>query len=115
MCNLLLEQSDYAASNQPEPDPDNRPLTFDDYKECYKAAAFPCEKPLQWWKTRREEYPVLSKMALDLLSIPLMSVECERVFSSAKILLTDSRNGLKEAIIEACTLIRHWLREADLT
>jgi len=53
-------------------------------------------------------------MAPDLLSILLISVECERVFSSAKILLTDSRNGLKEAIIEACTLIRHWFREADL-
>ena len=31
----------------------------------------------------------------------MMSAECERVFSSAKNLITDRRNGLKEDIIEA--------------
>ncbi len=52
-------------------------------------------------------------MALDVLSIPLMSAECERVFSAAKILISDRRNSLKEEVIEACSLLRHWLKAAD--
>src|SRR6266498_2877732 len=76
--------------------------------------ARPYEEPLQWWATHREEFPILSKMALDLLSISLMSAECERVFSLAKNLITDRRNGLKEDIIQACTFLRHWFKEAGL-
>ncbi len=57
---------------------------------------------------------MLLKMALDLLSIPLMSAECERVFSSVKNLITSPRNGLKEDIIEACTLLRHSYKEEGL-
>ena len=50
-------------------------------------------------------------MALDLLSVPLMSAECERVFSAAKILISDKRNRMKDDIIEVCTLLRHWFKE----
>jgi len=46
------------------------------------------------------------------LSTSLISVECERVFLSAKNLITDRRNGLKEDIIQACTLLRYRLKEA---
>jgi hAT family C-terminal dimerisation region len=50
-------------------------------------------------------------MALDLFSIdPMMSAECERVFSSAKNLITDHWN---KDIIEACTLLRHWFRDPE--
>jgi len=41
-----------------------------------------------------------------------MSAECERLFLSAKNLITDRRDELKEDIIQACTLLRHWLKEA---
>jgi len=63
----------------------------DEYDEYLRIPAEPCDKPLEWWAAHRGQFPVLSKMALDLLSIPLMSAECERVFSSAKLLITDKR------------------------
>lgn len=50
-------------------------------------------------------------MALDLLSVLLMSAECEKVFSAAKILINDKRNCMKDDIIEVCTILRHWLKE----
>ena len=50
-------------------------------------------------------------MALDTLSIPAMSAECERIFSSTKKLLTDSRNGLQEEIIEATECLKAWWDE----
>ena len=40
-------------------------------------------------------------MAWDMIAIPAMSSECERVFSSAGRLVTPLRNRLKEDIIEA--------------
>jgi hypothetical protein len=39
-------------------------------------------------------------MALDLLSIPAMSAEVERVFSSVKRLLTSDRNRMNKDSIE---------------
>jgi hypothetical protein len=33
--------------------------------------------PLEWWRRHQGIYPVLSKMAFDLFSIPGMSSECE--------------------------------------
>lgn len=86
----------------------------DEYEEYLSTPARPCDNPLEWWKAYRQEYPWLSQIALDLFSILMMSAEYERVFSSAKTLITDRRNGLKEDIIEACTLLRHWFRETDL-
>ena len=42
--------------------------------------------PLTWWLRdgQRERYPRLSKMAIDIISIPAMSADPERVFSSAR-------------------------------
>ena len=47
-------------------------------------------------------------MALDILAVLPMSDEIERVFSSAKLLLTDRRSHLKMDIIEANECLRSW-------
>jgi hypothetical protein len=48
-------------------------------------------------------------MALDILSIPAMSAEPERLFSSAKITITDRRNRLGIESIEAIECLKSWL------
>ncbi|EXU94577.1 hAT family dimerization domain protein [Metarhizium robertsii] len=48
--------------------------------------------PILWWKDHQEEYPRLSKFALDILAIPAMSADPERTFSVTK--LTCLRNWL---------------------
>jgi hAT family C-terminal dimerisation region len=53
----------------------------------------------------------MKSQALDLLSIPVMSLEIERVFSSARLLLTDQRLRMNEAIIEEVELTRHWRQQ----
>jgi hypothetical protein len=50
-------------------------------------------------------------MVFDLLSISLISAECELVFSSAKLLIIERRNRLKDDIIEVCTCLRAWYKE----
>jgi hypothetical protein len=48
------------------------------------------------------------QQALDLLSIPAMSAELERVFSSAKLLVSHRRSSLSAETIETCELLRYW-------
>src|SRR5271163_2791304 len=37
--------------------------------------------PIDWWISRASTFPTLHRYALDTLSCPAMSTECERVFS----------------------------------
>jgi hypothetical protein len=69
---------------------------------------------IAFWKAKKGAYPQLSQMALELYSIPAMSAEVERIFSSAKLLLTDQRASLKEDAIEANECLRQWDKEGFL-
>jgi hypothetical protein len=66
---------------------------------------------IDWWISKKTTYPTLYQYALDTLSCPAMSTECERVFSSAKKLLTPERNQLSEDIIEACECLKAWWKK----
>ena len=49
-------------------------------------------------------------MAFDILSIPAMSAEVERIFSSTKRALTPDRNALTVESLEVYELLRNWWR-----
>jgi hypothetical protein len=69
------------------------------------------DEPLRWWRERGEHlYPTLARMAFDLFSIPGMSSECERAFSSALRMVTDDRYNLKQDIIEADQCLKSWFK-----
>ena len=65
-----------------------------------------------WWlqETQQQIYPNLSKLALDILSIPAMSAEPERVFSGTKLIITDSRNRLSMQMIQALACLKSWYK-----
>jgi hypothetical protein len=65
----------------------------------------------QFWLRARKQKSTnrLARMALDMLSIPAMSSDCERVFSQAKLLITGQRHRLKPDIVEATQCLRAWL------
>jgi len=62
--------------------------------------------PLSWWKVHATEYPMLARMARDILSIPLTSVAVERVFSSARNILQYRRNRMGHEMITALMLTK---------
>ena len=68
------------------------------------------EDVLSWWKAHSKTYPHLSKMARDYLSIPATSTSSERLFSSGKHLITDSRNLLSAETIQACQCLKSWIK-----
>jgi hypothetical protein len=49
-------------------------------------------------------------MALNLLSIPAISAEPERLFLSCKITVTDRRNKLSVKVIKALECLRSWYK-----
>lgn len=66
-------------------------------------------EPIAWWHTHgRMEYPHLAQMAFDLLSIPAMSDEPERIFSRTGIMITKYRNKLQQDIVQATTCLHSW-------
>ena len=48
--------------------------------------------PIKWWSLQRAEYPRLSQMALDILTIPASSADCEVAFSELGDLLEPCRS-----------------------
>ncbi|KAG8665073.1 uncharacterized protein FPOAC1_013051 [Fusarium poae] len=75
------------------------PTLFDEYQNYISAPRIKVKDVRRWWleDTQQTLYPNLSKMALDLLSIPAMSAEPERLFSDTKITLQDRRNSAHNA------------------
>jgi hypothetical protein len=65
--------------------------------------------PILWWKDHQEEYPRLSKFALDVLAVPAMSVDPERTFSVTKLTLTSQRQSLSPEVTEEIQCLRNWL------
>jgi hypothetical protein len=68
---------------------------------------------VSYWRTKRLEpqWRDLARMALDYLTIPAMSAEPERVFSAAKITLTDRRCRMGDDAIEALECLKSWQRD----
>ncbi|KAG7418779.1 hypothetical protein Forpe1208_v003635 [Fusarium oxysporum f. sp. rapae] len=55
--------------------------------------------PISYWYERREEYPRLSQMALDVLSVLPMSADVERLFSTCGRMVRDDRARLDASTI----------------
>jgi hypothetical protein len=51
--------------------------------------------PIKYWVTMHDRYPNLSQLALDVLSIPASSCECERMFSELSNLLEPRRRAIQ--------------------
>ncbi|KAK2926510.1 HAT, C-terminal dimerization domain [Fusarium oxysporum f. sp. vasinfectum] len=66
------------------------------------------DDPIQYWLLRRRQYPRLSRMAIDLFSVPAMSSEPERIFSLAGQMVTAQRGRLKADLIGAAQCISSW-------
>jgi len=56
---------------------------------------------MDWWRARREKYPVLSRLARKYLSIPATSTACERTFSKAGNVVVKNRCALEPETVNA--------------
>jgi hAT family C-terminal dimerisation region len=109
------DSSLYSCLGEASDDEENIPI--DEYREYCKEARLPIPDAsevsptmlLDYWQGKEKTWPNLTRLAFDALSIPAMSAECERCFSSAGNMISDSRYSLAPDTIEACECNRHWI------
>ena len=76
---------------------------------------------LSWWKYNSPRFPILSRMARDILAIPISTVASESAFSTSGRVLDDFRSSLTPFTLQCLICAQDWLRsskrinvEADL-
>lgn len=63
-----------------------------------------------WWKVNRMKYPTLSKMARDILSIPVCTVPGTSVFDTVRKEMDGYRCSLRPETVEALICAKDWLQ-----
>ena len=53
--------------------------------------------PLEWWRMKAQQFPLLSELAIRYLCVPATSAPSERVFSSAGLTIAKERSRLDPA------------------
>ncbi|CAI9113960.1 OLC1v1037522C1 [Oldenlandia corymbosa var. corymbosa] len=65
---------------------------------------------LGWWRENEKDYPTLSIMASDILSIPLTTTSPDSVFSTAEGQMDSLRSRLRPTTVEALICAKDWLK-----
>ncbi|XP_012073147.2 zinc finger BED domain-containing protein DAYSLEEPER [Jatropha curcas] len=65
---------------------------------------------LGWWKLNKLKYPTLSKMAADILSIPISTVAPDSVFDTGSKKIDSYQSSLRPVILEALICAKDWLQ-----
>ncbi|XP_076944867.1 zinc finger BED domain-containing protein DAYSLEEPER-like [Bidens hawaiensis] len=68
---------------------------------------------LGWWKLNRRMYPTLSKLACDVLSIPVSTSFQDSVFDVTSKKMDRYRCSLKPAIVEALVCAKDWMQHGS--
>jgi hypothetical protein len=66
--------------------------------------------PIKYWSTKQQQYPVLSRFAINILSIPAAAADCERTFSELGDLLRVRRLRMQPDLMSALQSLRSWKR-----
>ena len=65
---------------------------------------------LQYWKTSCTTYPILARMARDMLAVPASTVASESAFSSGEKVISAYRSRLTSKTVEALICLQDWIR-----
>ncbi|KAJ1696371.1 hypothetical protein LUZ63_004883 [Rhynchospora breviuscula] len=65
---------------------------------------------LAWWKLKVTVYPVMARLARDVLAVPASTVASESTFSTSGRTLSTVRNSLNDESLQALICAQDWLR-----
>ena len=84
----------------------------DEFERFIRQDTLEIVSPLEWWNesAQQRSYPNLQQMALDILSIPSMSAESERVFSGTRRQITFDRSRLNGSSIGRAECLKSWIK-----
>jgi len=69
---------------------------------------------LIWWKTHDKDYPILSKIAKDYLTIQATSVPSERAFSISGLTISKTRNRLDPETARVIICMKNWIEKGGM-
>jgi hypothetical protein len=84
--------------------------------ELDKYLAKDCEDPDQkldvpaWWKLNASRFPIVARLARNVLAIPISTVASESAFSTGGRILDDFRTSLTPFMLESLVCTQDWLR-----
>ena len=64
---------------------------------------------LRWWKSNGLKYPILQRIARDILVIPVTTIALEFAFSTSERLLSPHHSRLHPKTIETMMYAQNWL------
>jgi len=88
-----------------------RPKSQDEYEDFISETPYKISTTaLQWWsqEQQRKRWPRLSLMAIEILSIPAMSDEPERVFSGGRRTVSWERMQIDPETLEKTECLKNW-------
>ncbi|CAH9100149.1 unnamed protein product [Cuscuta europaea] len=65
---------------------------------------------LKWWKENERTFPILSKIAKQVLAMPISTVGVEQEFSAVGNVITDYRMRLSSSSLETLVCFHDWLK-----
>jgi hypothetical protein len=63
---------------------------------------------LSWWHEHKSNYPILSLLAKDVLTVPVSTISSESVFSLVGRLIEERRRSLTSEMVEILTCLKDW-------
>ncbi|KAH9622697.1 hypothetical protein KSS87_018283 [Heliosperma pusillum] len=63
---------------------------------------------LTWWRNHSAQFPILSKVARDVLVVPASTVASESAFSAARRVLDEKRSSLDSRTVKMCVCKKDW-------
>ncbi|CDO72217.1 hypothetical protein BN946_scf184970.g69 [Trametes cinnabarina] len=70
---------------------------------------------LEYWEERQHQYPLLFRVALDVLPAQASAVPCEEVFSSSKETITERRTKMAPDLLSELQMLKHAYRQDRLS
>jgi hypothetical protein len=88
-------------------------LRWRNFKPKWSKTVFesPSSNPITYWVGLRDKYPTLARFAINILTIPATSCDCERMFSELGNLLAPRRRNIRSQLLAALQCIRSWMRD----
>ncbi|KAL3343084.1 hypothetical protein AABB24_026908 [Solanum stoloniferum] len=65
---------------------------------------------LAWWKGNTKKFPLLSRMARDVLAVPVSTIPLDKVFKQDEVQIWEKENLLGDESVERTECLKDWIR-----
>ncbi|KAK9676112.1 hypothetical protein RND81_11G055100 [Saponaria officinalis] len=91
---------------------ESRKSEVDDYLDegCYVPLEDECFDALQWWKDKSMKFRILSRLAADILAVPIATVASEATFSAGSRVIDPYRASLSSDTVQMLLCTGDWCR-----